>query len=246
MTFLRDRDGELRASRYSAMRILAPTFALVLCGSVAMADVVDVAPGVQVTKRTYAAPINEQPFYGFAEKTPEQRASDESFVTTLTAAAGTRQKAFEETTMRGWKAITNGRASEAALRFNQAFLLAPEQSGVYHGLAVVAQIRFKDTAFADELFRIARKQPNPLKSLNADYGRFLLIANRPGDARPVLEQAVIDSPDFGDAWSNLAYARLQTGDRVTACTAAEEAARRKPSAAVNNDLAILRSKAECK
>ncbi len=228
------------------MRIVASVVALVLCGGAAMADVVDVAPGVQVTKRTYAVPVNQQPFYGFAEKTPEQRAADENFVTALIAAAGTRQKAFEETTARGWKAITNGRAGEAALRFNQAFLLAPEQSGVYHGFAAVAQMRFKDMAFADELFKIARKQPNPLKSLNADYGRFLLIANRPGDAQPVLEQAVIDSPDFGDAWSNLAFARLQTGDRVTACAAADEAAKRKPTAAVNSDLAILRSKAECK
>jgi Flp pilus assembly protein TadD len=246
MSFLQHRAGELRAFRRSVTRLLVPIFALGLCCGAAMADVVDVGPGIKMTKRTYAAPVNEQPFYGFANKTPEQRAADESFVAALTAAAGTREKAFEETTKRGWKAISNGRAGEAALRFNQAFLLAPEQSGVYHGFAAVAQMRFKDMAFADELFRIARKQPNPLKSLNADYGRFLLITNRPGDARPVLEQAVVDSPDFGDAWSNLAFARLQTGDRVTACAAADEAAKRKPTAAVNSDLAILRSKAECK
>jgi Tfp pilus assembly protein PilF len=245
MTFLWNYAGELSASRTFAMRIVAPIVALVLCGTAAMAEMVDVAPGIQVTKRTYAVPIEQQPFYGFAEKTPEQRAADDNFVAALTAAAGTRQKAFEVATMRGWKAITDGKAGEAALRFNQAFLLAPEQSGVYHGLATVAQMRFKDVAFADELFKIARKQPNPLKSLNADYGRFLLIAKRPGDAKPVLEQAVIDAPDLGDAWSNLAFARFQTGDRVAACGAAEEAAKRKPTAAVNRDLALLRSKAEC-
>ena len=49
--------------------------------------------------------------------------------------------------------------------------------------------------------------------LNADYGRVLLIAKRPKDAQPVLEQAVKDTPDFGDAWVNLAHARLQNGDR---------------------------------
>ena len=36
--------------------------------SPAAAETVEVAPGVQVTKRTYAAPINEQPFFGFAVK----------------------------------------------------------------------------------------------------------------------------------------------------------------------------------
>ena len=97
-------------------------------------------------------------------------------------------------------------------RFNQAFLVAPEQSVVYHGLAAVAQIRFNDLAFAEELFRIAGKQPNPLKMLNADYGRVLLVAKRPKEAQPVLEQAVKDTPDFGDAWINLAWARQQNGD----------------------------------
>ncbi|MDH8014031.1 hypothetical protein QIH10_28220, partial [Klebsiella pneumoniae] len=77
--------------------------------------------------------------------------------------------------------------------------------------------------FAEELFKIARKQPNPSKNLNAGYGRFLLIARRPGDAQPVLEQAVIDAPNFGDAWSNLAFARIQNGDRTGACAAADEA-----------------------
>lgn len=245
MIFLHTR-GQLRAGRRSAMRIVTSVTALIFSGSIAMADLVDVAPGIKVTKRTYTVPVNEQPFYGFADKTPEQRAADESFVTALIAAAGGRQQAYEATTARGWKAVTNGRLGEAALRFNQAFLLAPDASGVYQGFATVAQMRFKDTAFADELFKIARKQPNPLKSLNADYGRFLLIAKRPDDALPVLEQAVIDSPELGDAWSNLAFARLQTGNRVTACEAAAEAAKRKPTAAVNTDLAILRSKAECK
>jgi hypothetical protein len=160
---------------------------LLVCGRPALAETVEVAPGVQVTKRTYSAPINEQPFFGFAVKNTAQRAADESFVKALTEAAGTREKAFDETTKRGWRAMSSGNVAEAAQRFNQAFLLAPEQSGVYHGFAAVAQTRFNDSDFADELFKIARKLPNPLKTLNADYGRALLIARRPREAQPVLE-----------------------------------------------------------
>jgi Tfp pilus assembly protein PilF len=210
----------------------------------ARAETVEVAPGVQVTKRTYSAPINEQPFFGFTAKNPAQQAADESFVKALVQAVGTREKAFDETTRRGWRAISSGNVAEAAQRFNQAFLLAPEQSGVYHGFAAIAQIRFNDSDFADELFRIARKQPNPLKTLNADYGRALLMAKRPREAQPVLEQAVKDTPDFGDAWSNLAWARLQNGDRAAACAAADEAAKQRPNA--NADLTALRSGAQCK
>src|ERR1700712_5736507 len=212
----------------------------------AAAETVEVAPGVQVTKRTYSAPVNEQPFYGFIAKDAAQRAPAETFVPPVSRARGPREKAFDETTNRGWRAIATGNAAVAAQRFNQAFLLAPEQSRVYHGLAAVAQIRFQDVDFAEELFRIARQQPNPLKTLNADYGRVLLIAKRPRDAQPVLEQAVKDTPDFGDAWTNLAWARLQNGDPAAACVAADEALKQRPSGNAKADLNALRGTAQCK
>jgi Tfp pilus assembly protein PilF len=212
----------------------------------AAAETVEVAPGVQVTKKTYAAPVNEQPFFGFIVKDAAQQAADENFVKALIGAAGTPEKALDETSKRGWRAIAAGNAPEAAKRFNQAFLLAPEQSRVYHGFAAVVQIRFRDNDFAEELFKIASKQPNPLKTLNADYGRALLIAKRPRDAQPVLEQAVKDTPDFGDAWTNLAWARLQNGDRAAACVAADEALRQRPSRNANTDLIALRNSAQCK
>jgi hypothetical protein len=69
---------------------LAPTLA-------AAAETVEVVPGVQVTKRTYSAPTNEQPFFGFAVKSPEDKAADEKFVDAIVAATGSRETAFEET-----------------------------------------------------------------------------------------------------------------------------------------------------
>ena len=87
----------------------------------AAAETVEVAPGVQVTKRTYSAPINEQPFFGFAAKDSAQQAADANFVNAIIQAAGTREKAYEETTKRGWRAVNAGRMGEAAQRFNQAF-----------------------------------------------------------------------------------------------------------------------------
>jgi Tfp pilus assembly protein PilF len=216
------------------------------CSLSAAAETVEVAPGVQVTKRTYAAPINEQPFFGFAVKDSAQQAADANFVNAIIPAAGTREKAFEETTKRGWRAINAGRMGEAAQRFNQAFLISPEQSAVYHGFATVTQIRFRDLDAAEELFKIALKQPNPGKALNADYGRLLLVAKRPRDAQPVLEQAVKDAPDLGDAWTNLAVARFQNGDAAAACTAAEEAAKQRSSNNSSSDLTAVRNAAQCK
>lgn len=212
----------------------------------AAAETIEVAPGVQVTKRTYTAPTNEQPFFGFAAKDSNGKAEDEKFVSAIIGATGSREKAFEEITMRAWRAIQAGRIREAALRFNQAFLISPEQSSVYHGFAVVTQFRFNDLDAADELFRIAFKQPNPVKALKADYGRLLLIAKRPRDAQPVLEQAVKDTPDLADAWTNLAIARFQNGDPAAACAAAEQAARQRPSNISGSDLTAVRNAAQCK
>lgn len=220
--------------------------ATLACIDPVAAETVEVAPGVQVTKKTYSAPPDEQPFFGFVVKDTAQRAADETFVKAMIEATGTREKAFDEASNRGWRALSKGNAGEAAKRFNQAFLLAPEQSRVYHGFAAVAQIRFRDAGFAEELFGIARQQPNPLKTLNADYGRALLIAKRPRDAQPVLEQAVKDTPDLGDAWVNLAWARLQNGDSAAACAAADEAVKQRPSRNARTDLIAVRSSAQCK
>ena len=232
-------ENYLRAAIYAVALTLASTLS-------AVAETVEVAPGVQVTKRTYKAPINEQPFFGFAAKNSEQQAADANFVNAIIQAAGTREKAFEETTKRGWRAINANRMGEAAQRFNQAFLISPEQSGVYQGFAAVTLARFKDLDATEELFKVALKQPHPMKALNADYGRFLLVAKRPKDAQPVLEQAVKDAPDFADAWTNLAWARFQNGDQAAACAAAEEAAKQRPSATSAGDLTAVRDRAQCK
>ena len=230
----------------TSLRVYAAALvAALLLALPARAETVEVAPGVQVTKRTYNTPLNEQPFYGFVAKDAAQREADEKFVNSMVAATGSREKAFDEATTRAWRAVIAGKAAEALVRFNQAWLIQPEPSAVYHGMAVAVLMRHADPVAAEELFDIARKQPKPLKMLNADYGRFLLVAKRPVEARKALEQAVIDTPDVGDAWSNLAQARLQNGNRDAACAAANEATARRPSATALKELKVLRVSAKC-
>jgi hypothetical protein len=67
----------------------------------ARAETVEVAPGVKVTKKVYSAPINEQPFYGFVEKSAAMRDADERFLTGIVQLTGSRQNAFKATTLRG-------------------------------------------------------------------------------------------------------------------------------------------------
>jgi Tfp pilus assembly protein PilF len=187
-------------------------------------------------------PGNEQPFFGFVTKTPAQIAADQTFVTQVVQLLGSRDRASHDALKRGWGALLSGDAVAASRRFNQAYLLAPEQSGICHAFAALVQARFNDTDYAEELFLVALKQPNPPETLLADYGRLLLIAKRAADARPILERAVADAPKFGNVWSNLALARLQTGDRLGTCSEAEKLANLDN---VKSDIVLLRREAKC-
>ena len=159
----------------------------------------------------------------------QQQAADANFVNAIIQAAGTREKAFEETTKRGWRAINAGRMREAAQRFNQAFLLSPEQSGVYQGFAAIAAGALQGPRCRGRTVQDRAQAAVSDEGAQRRLWPFPLIAKRPSDAQPVLEQAVKDAPDFADAWTNLAWARFQNGDPAAACAAAEEAAKQRPS-----------------
>jgi predicted Zn-dependent protease len=208
------------------------------------AEMVETAPGVTVTKKTFAAPIDEQPFFGFADKTPEQRKADADFLASVDK-LGPREAVFHAAIERGWGHLERSDFSEAAKRFNQAWLLAPERSPIYQGFAVIAAARFGDLDYAEELFKVALRQPSPRRTLKADYGRLLLKAKRPAEAKTILEEGVRDAPAFADGWASLGLARLQTGDAAGACAAASEADKLKRSRDVLIDLALLKRQAAC-
>ena len=209
--------------RIRALAALAITAAFGLSFAPAMAETVEVAPGVTVTKKIYGGPDSEAPFFGFADKSPILRQADDISVSIAVQVYGSRAKAFEDLAKRGWEALQADDFKQASARFNQASLFAPAQSQIFHGFAVIAYTYHNDPQFADELFKVALKQPGRLANLNADYGHMLLAANRSGDAEPVLEQAIKDTPEAGNAWTDLGLARLQNHNPAGACLAADQA-----------------------
>lgn len=86
---------------------------------------------------------------------------------------------------------------------------------------------------------------SPSTALSADHGRVLLMAGRPADAKPLLEKAVRDNPDWAVPKSNLAWAALQTGNAAEACRLAAAVAGRD-MASVEGDLARLKERANCR
>ncbi|MBJ6124989.1 hypothetical protein [Microvirga splendida] len=211
----------------------------------AQAQNVEVAPGVSVSRKTYPVSANEAPFFNFAEKTEGQKVADRKLVAAVLERVPDRARAAGTAIEAGTRAfLGENDIATAAKRFNQAYLLDPQQSGIYHGFAMVVATRFKDFVYADELFRVAARMKSPSPSLRADHGRMLLIAGRPAEAKPLLEQAVKDTPDWAVPRMNLAWATLQSGNREESCRLAAQV-RGEQMENVEGDLALLRQKAGC-
>ena len=95
---------------------------------------------VATRTRSYAPNINELPMYGGRPKTPEMIRSDGEFVKKSIEAAGSAEKAAEAVLKIGWGYIKGNDPRSAIKRFNQAWLLAPEDGRVYWGFgAAVGQ-----------------------------------------------------------------------------------------------------------
>jgi Flp pilus assembly protein TadD len=205
----------------------------------------DIAPGITVQHRTYTAPINEQPFFGFAAKSADQREGDSRFIANFAKPGSpTIQDGARRAIQLAWQAILGNDYATAAKRLNQAWLLEPRQSEITHLFAIVVQKRFEDSDYALELFATAAKLDAPAPTLPSDHARFLLILRRPADAIPLLRQGIVQTPDWAVPKANLAWALYQTGQKNAACQAVT-AVSGKELESVANDMKMLASMAAC-
>ncbi|HEY8383699.1 MAG TPA: tetratricopeptide repeat protein [Microvirga sp.] len=211
----------------------------------ALAQPVEVAPGVTVNRRVYPVPANEAPFFNFAAKSADQKAADDALVARVRGTGIDPRHAAQRALAQGWQAVIQGQDfATGARRFNQAYLLDPSESGIYQGFAAIAASRFKDFAFADELFRIAARMRNPSPALPADHARVMLMAGRPADAKPLLEKAIAADPGWAVPRANLAWTMLQLGDPKEACRLAGKVAGRDLEQ-TSADMTKLRQLAKC-
>ena len=233
-----------------ACAVLIMVSGSVVLAASASAETVEVYPSTKVTKHTYDAPLNEQPFYGFMPKSDAMLAADRKFIEAVEKNTG-REVGADEFQAMGWNAVQGGDFTTAAKRFNQAWLLAPGRSVPVHGLAVVAAARFGDLDFAIELASVAAGLRNPLPALSGDQGGLLIKAGKPGQAIPYLEKAAATLPDWVNPQINLALARFDTGDVRETCRLlgkVEQMLKDRPGArstTIDNNVRTLTEKAQC-
>lgn len=171
-------------------------------------------------------PLNLIPMYGYPniEKTNEQKELDKKFIGTVVANSGTREKASTEFAGEGWRYRSKGDAANAMRRFNQSWLLNPNNYLPYWGFGSILTRQGKaaeavthyekalslinddkqkprllvDTAKA--YFTIARKSTNKVESEKSFNKTNLLLS-----------QAVELDPQYARSYQIWAFAHFEQG-----------------------------------
>lgn len=122
-------------------------------------------------------PINELPMYGHAWKTPEQQRADQVYIETMTRGGRSRQDAAGSAARLGWNSCYAADCSNAMRRFNQAWLLDPNNRLALWGFAVISMER-GEIEEATRYFQMAITAGPEDPSLQRDYEAALSMLER--------------------------------------------------------------------
>jgi tetratricopeptide (TPR) repeat protein len=154
--------------------------------------------------------------YGNVEKTPELKRADEKLFSDVLKTGVSRKKAAEKLANRGWEALKKEDPRTAIKRFNQSWLLDPNNGKAYWGFAIILDVRDKDTSGATEMFERARKLRPKDPRLLSDYGSFLENNGRQKKAIEVLRSAISINEKTPSAYVGLVKSYLALKDAKTA------------------------------
>jgi Tfp pilus assembly protein PilF len=160
---------------------------------------------------------NEMPMYGGVRKTEQQKKADDVFIADILKAGYSRESGSRAVVQRGWAAFEKHDYRTAMNRFNQAWLLDPENGDVYHGFALVVHQRDNSFSEAEKYLRMALSKPKVGTNAFVDYGRFLWLQKRYDESLVQLRKALEKSPKAYNASSNISFVYYKKGDFVQAC-----------------------------
>ena len=109
------------------------------------------------------------------------------------------------------------------MRFNQAWLLDPENGNIYHGFAVVTAVRGGTPSEVEKLFLLALSKPKVDSVAFVDYGRFLWTQKQYEKSLVQLNKALERSSTARNARSNISMVYYLKGDFSNACEWAKAA-----------------------
>lgn len=169
-------------------------------------------------------PPSEVPMYGSTAAKPRKlTAKDEAFIASIEKAGKTRQAVAKDVIREAWESYGATDYKTAIRKFNQGWLLDPENGDAYHGFALISTVRDKNADEAEKYFRIAIAKPGVSASAFVSYGRFLYIVNRHDEALAQLQKALSVSPTAHNARLHIALIYRKKGNATLACDWARKA-----------------------
>ena len=163
------------------------------------------------------------PMYGGLEKTEAQLELDKKFISQITEATGSREKGAQEFVKMGWKTFLAERnPTTAMMRFNQAWLLDPDNPDVLWGFGAVSGAMGK-IADSVKFMRQASEKLGDNAMVLTDLGFSLTIyANDPENAETApaviaqaiscFEKAEKIKPEYEPLYSNWAVTLFSQKD----------------------------------
>ena len=128
-------------------------------------------------------PINELPMYGLRDKTAEQQRADEAYIRFMTKGGRSREEAAEIAAKNAWNVFYSGDKAAAIRRFNQAWLLDPDNQLALWGFAATSIDR-GDWDAALSYYRMAIESGPENPSLERDYNLALQRVENTHSPRP--------------------------------------------------------------
>lgn len=168
-------------------------------------------------------PAAEIPMYGSAAKTSEAVQADERLLQETMDRGFTRDQVVRSAIDHGWAAFQAGDYGMAMRRFNQAWLLDPQDGRVFWGFAVTVEARDEDLLRANGLLAKARALLPDDAALMVESGRLLARIGRMNESIDLFKQALELDPDFGAAERGLAISYAYQRDFERALFHAERA-----------------------
>jgi Tfp pilus assembly protein PilF len=170
-----------------------------------------------------ALPAGELPMYGDPARAGKLKESDVAFIASIEKAGQTRQAVAKDVLRAAWAHYQKTEYAQAMRKFNQVWLLDPENGDAYHGFAVITLVRDKLPTEADRFFRMALAKPGVNVNAYVDYGRFLWMGERLEESLAMLQKALGISPRAHNARSNIALVYYKNRDYAKACEFARAA-----------------------
>lgn len=188
-------------------------------------------------------PHNQQIMYGDwggAGKPEALRDTDQKFIDSFAARGMTRRQGSDEAVERGWASMRSGDGPTTIKRFNQAWLLDPDNYRPYWGFAIVLAERDRDMTASEAMFKKAIGMYDQDELLLIDYALFLFKNERPTEAVSWVEKALEVNPSAHNAHAILATAHMSARDFPKATAHTRIARERKETfGAVANMVCIL-------